>query len=615
MKPEDTALGAAESNSNEEGASRPAPIKPLIRRSIPFAIGALFLVLAGFGIYKKSGEAIAPPIYDPIAYYHKGAVVWSALSKGNLAGTLNGVKANRPPGSSLLLYPFGFKPSVRSFLFRSVLAPIVLWTLALAIVVAAVARRTSDAVAGGCLAVGLATLPLFYQFEHSDFFNGLYQISANWGLVDPLQAAVAALAVCLLVVGIEKGSLSLCIAGWLSSALTFFIKPSGSLVMAGTIGVAAIELAIRYIRHPEQLRSILKFAAWIFLSCLIVFGLSLWAALGSDYLGEATVSAGIKAAGILRLITEGEDLTAVFMRFIVPVFGWWWFCPMVFCLILFGIEAAKSIVRRQFNPIILRLAGSFAVASLAIFWWLFFAGTQHRYLFPFMLMVVMWLAPSVIEQVCRAGATLKSAIACYSLAPAFLLLALLYSTNPPASLQSAMGVNLTTGQYAFEVQLGRRLLSEAGRLGRPIKIYSIGNMRVGVVEMIDRVKTIETGNYLGEFEIKRPLNWKDVPGLRLQEIVQSDFLIMENVRPPSASSAPTTSISNWGEEVEQFKQYIYFNRGIDKNGVELLEDGSVKAFRVVNPEMLAKALHAWAEAILWENDFAERNRAFLADRQ
>ena len=106
-----------------------------------------------------------------------------------------------------------------------------------------------------------------------------------------------------------------------------------------------------------------------------------------------------------------------------------------------------------------------------------------------------------------------------------------------------------------------------------------------------------------------------MPGLRLEEIVQSDFLIMENVRPPSASNAPTTSISNWGEEVEQFKQYIYFNRGIDKNGVELLEDGSVKAFRVVNPEMLAKALHAWAEAILWENDFAERNRAFLADRQ
>ena len=113
------------------------------------------------------------------------------------------------------------------------------------------------------------------------------------------------------------------------------------------------------------------------------------------------------------------------------------------------------------------------------------------------------------------------------LSPVFLL----YSTNPPTSLQSAMGINLSTGQFAFEVEVGRQLLSEAGRLGRPIKIYSIGNMRVGVVEMMDRVKTIETGNYLGEFDIKRPLNWKDVPGLRLEEVVQSEFLIMEGVRP------------------------------------------------------------------------------------
>ncbi len=93
-----------------------------------------------------------------------------------------------------------------------------------------------------------------------------------------------------------------------------------------------------------------------------------------------------------------------------------------------------------------------------------------------------------------------------------------------------MGINLSTGQFAFEVEVGRQLLSEAGRLGRPIKIYSIGNKRVGVVEMMDRVKTIETGNYLGEFDIKRPLNWKDVPGLRLQEIVESEFLMMEDVR-------------------------------------------------------------------------------------
>ena len=258
----------------------------LMRRSIPFVISALFLILIGCGVYRKSQIAIAPPIYDPIAYYHKSSVVWDALSKGNPAGTLNGVKANRPPGTALLLYPFGFKASVRSFLFRSVFVPIALWTLALAIAVAAIARRTSDAVVGSCVAVGLATLPLFYHFEYSDAFTALYQISNNWGLVDPLQGAVAAVAVCLLVVGINKGSVSLCVAGWLSSALTFFIKPSGSLIMAVTIGITAVELTIRYLRHPEQARLTLRLAAWVFLSCIPIFGLAFWAAFGSDYLRE-----------------------------------------------------------------------------------------------------------------------------------------------------------------------------------------------------------------------------------------------------------------------------------------------------------------------------------------
>ena len=592
-----------------------ALMNSLMHKSIPFVVAALFLISTGGGIRNKAYTAVAPPIYDPIAYYHKSRVVWDALSKGNFAGTLNGVKANRPPATALLLYPFGFTNSVRSFLFRSALLPIVLWTIALAIAVAVVVQRVSDAIVGGCLAVGLATMPLFYHFEYSDAFAQLYQISNQWGLVDPLQGAVAALAVCLLVVGIDKNSLLLCVGGWLLAALTFFIKPSGSLVMAATMGIATTEFVIRYLRYPEQRHFTLRLAARVFLSCIPIFGLAFWAAFGSDYLRKEIVLAGIKATGILRMISEGQDLTAVFALFIVPVIGWWWFCPIAFCMILLSIDTVASIVNRQFDPAGLRLAGCVVLAGLAICWWLFLAGTQHRYLFPFILMIVMWLAPGIIERMKDAGGTIKSAIACYSLTPVCLLLFLLYSTNPPTSLQSAMGINLSTGQFAYEVEVGQQLLSEAGRLGRPIKIYSIGNWRVGVVEMMDRVKTIETGNYLGEFDIKRPLNWKDMPGLRLQEIVESEFLIMEDVRTPGVSNTTSASVSDWREEVERFKQHAYHHRGVDKNGLELLHDGPVKVLRVVNKEQLAEALHDWAESIRWENDFSERNREFLSERQ
>src|SRR4029077_9083662 len=127
-----------------------------------------------------------------------------------------------------------------------------------------------------------------------------------------------------------------------SSALSFFIKPSGSLVMAATVGVAAVELAIRHF-HPRQLGSTLKFAGWLFLGCFILFALAAWAAFGSDYMSKDMISAGMKATGILRLITDGEDLVAVFMRFIVPVIGWWWFCPIAFCLIFLVVEAGRSV--------------------------------------------------------------------------------------------------------------------------------------------------------------------------------------------------------------------------------------------------------------------------------
>ena len=91
----------------------------------------------------------------------------------------------------------------------------------------------------------------------------------------------------------------------------------------------------------------LKFAAWVFLACVPVFGLAFWVAFGSDYLSKEMVLAGVKATSILRLISEGEDLTAVFIRFIVPVIGWWWFCPMAFCLMLLAVQSVTGIINRQ----------------------------------------------------------------------------------------------------------------------------------------------------------------------------------------------------------------------------------------------------------------------------
>ena len=85
--------------SGDDRETRTALMNSLMHKSIPFVVGVLFLISIGGGIRNKAYTAVAPPIYDPIAYYHKSRVVWDALSKGNFAGTLNGVKANRPPAT------------------------------------------------------------------------------------------------------------------------------------------------------------------------------------------------------------------------------------------------------------------------------------------------------------------------------------------------------------------------------------------------------------------------------------------------------------------------------------------------------------------------------------
>jgi hypothetical protein len=282
---------------------------------------------------------------------------------------------------------------------------------------------------------------------------------------------------------------------------------------------------------------------------------------------------------------------------------------------LFSVETIASIVGRKFKSVSLRLAGCLGLSIFASYWWLFMAGTEHRYLFPFILMIIIWLLPDVLERLREASTTVKSAVACYCLVPAFLLPLLLWSPRPPVSLQSAMGINLSTGQYAFEVQVGQQLLSEAEQLARSVNVYSLGNIRAGVVEMIDWVQSVESRKASRKFNMGRPLNWVDMPGLRLQEITQSDFLIMEDVRSQDGSSITVASISDWHEEVERFKQFIYFHHNVERNGLELLFDGSVKVLKVVNKERFANALHLWAKSICWENDFPERNAELFETRR
>jgi len=578
-------------------------------KTLLILIVSIFLVLIGGGIWKRTHMAVAPPVYDPITYYMRAELVWSALAKGDLHGILNGPLAVRPPGTALILYPFGFIASVRSFLFRSVFAPILIWAIALSIPIATKVSCRWDALLGGSLIVGFATMPVFYQFEINEPFSKAYAISAQWGLVDSLEGAIAALATSLLYFGIANRSIKWCAIGWFVCAFSFFIKPSGLLIMMALVGVATVEFIALFFGSHFNRRAILKLAALVYFIGFFVFGVALWLAFSSDYMSREVIAQAVKGQQFVVSMYQGRELLALLALFVVPVIGWWWFCPEVFFTGLVVVEVVQSIAKRQWSAVGVRFAAAGVILVSAVCWWIYLAGEEHRYLFPFLLMVIAWFVPEIFQRVREFGVSAKGAVIGYCLAPAVLLGGLLWSKQPPIIFQQLMGVNLSAGGYKSEVNQGKWLLAESERVGRPLNLYSLGSCGVGVVEMVDWVKSIEEKNSPHRFILKRPLNWVDTPGLRAEDLIHSDFLLLEDILPAGTGEAPP--VSTWSEEVERFKQFAYSERGVDKNGLELTSDGSVKLLRVADARKFSEALYAWANSIHWTDGFRDRNKAFL----
>ena len=362
-------------------------------KALLILIVSIFLVLIGGGIWKRTHMAVAPPIYDPIGYYCRAELVWTALAKGDLHGILNGPMAARPPGTALILYPFGFRASVHSFLFRSVFAPILIWAIALSIPIATRVRCRWDAFLGSALIVGLTTMPLFYHFEFNEMFAKAYNVTNRWGLVDSLEGAIAALAVSLLCFGIANRSIKWCAVGWFVCVFSLFIKPSGLLIMMALVGVATVEFIVRFFGSHSNRRAILKFAALVYFIGFSIFGVALWLAFGSDYMSREMIAQAVRGQQFVRSLHRGRELFAILALFVVPVLGWWWFCPGIFFSSFVVVEAVQSIAKRQWSAVGLRLATAGLILVSAVCWWIFLAGQEHRYLFPFLPMVIAWFVP------------------------------------------------------------------------------------------------------------------------------------------------------------------------------------------------------------------------------
>jgi len=481
---------------------------------------------------------------------------------------------------------------------------VVLWGIALMILLIPEIRKRSEGVIGSALIMGLMSMPVFYHFELCDQADS-YGISMQWGLVDGLEGSVGALALALALAGIKRSSKFFCLLSCLCAALSFFIKPSGILIIGCLFAIVLVEHFLLWKSHIPERRDIFRYGVFSMLTGGIITGLSLLLALNTEYLGAEVISVSVNASQLL-ISMANKPLPGQLKLLIIPVIGIWWFVPISLMILwLVGAEIV-SLFRLRFSGIAIRFLTASVLLCGALYWWIHMAGEEHRYLFPFILLIIAWFVPMLFAWIINLGKGIQIAVTCYCLIPAMILGALLYAPEGKANkkIENFFGYLLTTGLYGKEVKMGKFLIQESQKEKRLLQIYSLGNYAAGAVEMTDWVNAVE--NHEGHrFLMKRVNDWIR-PGIKMKDLLSSDYFLLEHAGPPVAS-AKKPRVVNWRQEEPMLVSFISSIGNDETKGLQLVSAGDVNLCKVVDRSKFSAACNEWVKSISWQDDFFERN--------
>lgn len=564
------------------------------------------LCIIVLGINKKAYQAIAPPVYDPMGYYVKSQITWEAICNRQWPKSFSQLPS-RPPGIAIILYPFGFNPSIQSFLFRSAVAPIVIWALALISILLPRVKDLKGAMAGSFLTAGFLAMPIFYHFEYPSDIEKTYGISIQWGLVDVLQGSVGALALALLFTGVSKRINALVVLGWLTGAYTFFIKPSGILVQGCLLLIFIAETAILWKQGVHNKRKFILKAITMLVVGIGITTSSIWLAMSSGYLSKEVIHSAQSAAKIL-LQMRPQSLWPQLAIMVAPIFGYWWIFPVAGAALTSLVAFVCSICKRQFSEVGLRLAIALLISSAALYWWMVMAGQEARYLFPFIMLIMNWLiVPILFNGILKLQGITRYAAMAYCIIPVLAIITLLniQYDKKTAKIEKFFGYNLDAGQYDAEVKLGRDLLREAKKEPSPISIYSIGSIRVGVVEMIDLMNSVENAGEPQHFKIYRVNDWAH-PGIKIKQLLACNYIIVEKAELDRVTSGQS-AVKRWEDESIALVSFIKSSEASPSFGIKLIQSGPVMLYKITNREKLAGSCKKWVSSIQWSDDFWVRN--------
>ena len=581
----------------------------LMRQHWPVAIVLIFVLLIYAGIRYKAGVAVAPPYGDALQYYAKASFVWEDIRAGNPAKILASPPAMRPPGTALLLYPLGFKPSVRSYLVRSQFVPFLFWIASLLMLLWPVCRTARERLAASALVCCLGTLPMFFQFELNPASFDYYAVQA-WGMVDTLLAAVGALSASLMIASVRSRSICLASAGWIASALCILIKPTGILIAASIGLIFVVEVIARTFAGAASggIMNGRKIGTAVFVSVSLgigaaILGATMWACVASPYLGSGTQQRFSEALVVSRQLYPILPLQQL-LDFSKMVVGW----PITAFFIL---AASLGSARLFFGPpqthrraFLLRLSGIVILLVASLCWWWFMSGPIYRYYFPFLAILILWILPDVFQQfrfVWPKWVTAPALV--YLCFPPILLAALFF---PPVVAQRLLGVNLSSGLWSDELKAGEAIIHEAETSGKQFKLYALDGVSTEFPHFQDYTKWVHSKQRGMLIWPVRPNEWSGDPGLRIERILECEYILFDgDVQPRTPATRKV--VSNYYDELREF---AVFANSLDENqGAARRRFGRLTAVHVTNRSLFEKAFWEWASELDWKTTFASRNPA------
>ncbi len=566
-----------------------------------FAVLGLFCAVA----IHKASLAIAPPVYDGLSYYWKSISMLRAIEAGEWLHLMSTEPTMRPPGLLLLNGLFGIHRDVfnfRGFFALNMILPVLIWSLACWVAIP-LRRATPQGLWRKSIAVAaLSLLPMFLQFEYSEEIPH----ASSWGMQDTVLAACAALAMALVMHSLRHRNVATALAGFFLAGFTILIKPAGILVMLSVTGAWIFGASVRwhFLKSPARRRIQKHYFLRTLLPAIGVQAAIFCAAFFSPYFSKDTIKASVSNQTSLVAMKQTQDLWEIVASTLQRSFGAIW--TLVFLLAIAGSAVLLFRSSKRIFPILWpSLFSAFAILGASLYWWRYMAGTEARYILPFLCMAIILLLP--VLWTCfthRCPSRIRSGIFVF-----LALLVLLYSSalawpgEIPARWQAFLGINLSTGGHRSGVEAAEFLAQKSRQFDRPVAFLQ-AEMPFSLAFISGRL-LLENLKKEHSFKIDSSFDWRSEKTIPKFKVIHSDFIAITRI--PRAHPSEISSLASRSEEVFLLNSWLAFLGG--DSGIRRHSFGEIDLIEVVDRKKFETAFDALVEskAPLWRPEFLENN--------